>query len=541
MIVAESAKFLSQNLSGVVKLLDNKSRSRREYIHTYFREQIKRPLSFLVCVYDERARFFLMIGGAIKTCMECDMSVKTLIDRVEKPFSLWKKAALESLPERVNRLVVTPFLHLGTRMIVAERTARSIEIIGEVARKYRQGYSVIIIPSHPMARRHTLGMMYHCMKISQEICGNYPHVVLATDDVTFVYIKIRVINQLLQNLYRFIGTLAGHIMLSRKDPNSSFRAGIDIARLLRNQSIVVMAGEGYPRHDSRKYVDIPNSVEFFYAKLKNKNLLPASTSKTTIVNKLVRDIQTLIDREDKKSYRSGKLADHIIDSIRQIFLRGIPAGQTMEIDDVINEFVTSWEERFGRLQGIDPVLGVTVQPRHKALILPIVFTEHSRTEQHIDILDYFLIDNTTYNEVKNSLRELETTQRCTTAFEMLNDTHHADVIGTICSFCGVVYTPEHDVFEEYHVGKLPFQELYALLNEKIKAPRDPLELQQSEMFRDYLKNFRIAADIATLDEEDQFALREAIRLNTSDLEQVIPSLRITREWEKKVGKVPTVV
>ena len=83
--------------------------------------------------------------------------------------------------------------------------------------------------------------------------------------------------------------------------------------------------------------------------------------------------------------------------------------------------------------------------------------------------------------------------------------------------------------------------MYALLNEKIKAPRDPLELQQSEMFRDYLKNFRIAADIATLDEEDQFALREAIRLNTSDLEHVIPSLRITREWEKKVGKVPTVV
>ena len=68
---------------------------------------------------------------------------------------------------------------------------------------------------------HTLGMMYHCMKLSEQISGELPHVVLATDEVTFVYLKIRFINKLLQRLYWFIGSLGGHIMLNRNEANSS--------------------------------------------------------------------------------------------------------------------------------------------------------------------------------------------------------------------------------------------------------------------------------------------------------------------------------
>ncbi|GAK50232.1 hypothetical protein U14_01459 [Candidatus Moduliflexus flocculans] len=462
------------------------------------------------------------------------MTVKdAFVGRISTPFSLWKKRLNESLPDLINRFVIMPFLRLGTRSILGERTAHSIESIGNVAKKYEEGYSVIIIPSHPMARRHTLGMMLHCMNISKEISGQYPHVVLATDEITFVYIKIRVVNELIQRFYRFIGTLGGHIMLSRKDPNSAFRAGIDIARLLRNQSTVVMAGEGYPRHDSRRYVDIPNSVEFFYTKLKSKNILPPSVSKTSFVDKLVRDIQALVDREDKQSYRSGKLSDHAIDSIKQMFLRHIPVGQTMEVDDVVEELLMSWGERFGRLQGIDPVLGVTVQPRHKAMILPIVFTEYSKNQQHIDVRDYFLIDNASYTEVKSSMREMDMIQRCNIAFEMVNDQRHADVIASICQFCNVIYTPTHALFEEYHAGKLPFQELYAVILEKIKTPRNPLELQQAEGFRDYLNNFKIAAEIAGLDDEDRLMLRDAIKLNIGDLEQVIPSVRIRQAWKQQ--------
>ncbi len=467
------------------------------------------------------------------------MTAKDAIaQRISTPFSLWKKQLIESLPYAVNRFIVMPFLRLSTRSIIGERTAHSIESIGKVAKKYGEGYSVIIIPSHPMARRHTLGMMLHCMKISKEISGQYPHVVLATDEVTFVYIKIPFLNQLVQNFYRFIGTLGGHIMLSRKDPNSAFRAGIDIARLLRNQSTVVMAGEGYPRHDSRKYVDVPNSVEFFYTKLKNKNILPPSVNKTNFITKLVRDIQALIDREDKQSYRSGKLSDHVIDSIKQMFLRHLPVGQTMDVDDVVEELLMSWGERFGRLQGIDPVLGVTVQPRHKAMILPIVFIEYSKNQQHIDVRDYFLIDNTSYTEVKSSLREMEMIQRCNMAFDMVDDQRHADIIAHICQFCGVMYTPTHDLFEEYQAGKLPFYELSSVVLEKIKAPRNPLELQQAEGFRDYLNNFKIAADIAGLDEEDRLMLRDAIKLNIGDLEQVIPSIRIRQAWKQQ--EVPAV-
>ncbi len=67
-----------------------------------------------------------------------------------------------------------------------------------------------------------LGMMYHCIKISEQISGKSPHVVLATDEITFVYIKLAFLNKFFQRLYRFVGNLSQHIMFSRNDPNSSF-------------------------------------------------------------------------------------------------------------------------------------------------------------------------------------------------------------------------------------------------------------------------------------------------------------------------------
>ena len=462
------------------------------------------------------------------------MTNRLSFQRLWKPLLPWKEKWQEALPSLVNRYIVIPFLQFGIGSIVAEKTAHSIESIGKVAKKYRdEGYSVIMIPSHPMARRHTLGMMYHCMKISREISGEFPHVVLATDEITFVYITIRAINRLIQYFYRLIGTLGGHIMLNRNDPNSSFRAGIDIARLLRDQSIVVMAGEGYPRHDSRKYVDIPNSVESFHTKLTNKHLLPPSDDKLQFVSDLTREIQTLIDREDRQAYRSGKLADHVIESVRQLFLKRVPVGETLEIHDVIDELLMSWGERFGRLQGIDPVLGITVQPHYKTLILPVVFTEYSKKRLHIDVRDFFLIDNVSYTEVKASMRDMEKIQHCSQALDMLEDQERrVQIIQEICEFTGILYHPQHDLFEEYHAGLFPFQEMNEVLNEKLKTPRDSSELQRSERYRDYLGKFKIAAKLAILDEDDRTMFREGIKLNTADLEQVIPSIRIRQAWKQ---------
>ncbi len=463
-----------------------------------------------------------------------DMTNRLSLQRLWKPLLPWKEKWQEALPSFVNRFLVIPFLQFGIGSIVAEKTAHSIESIGKVAKKYRDdGYSVIMIPSHPMARRHTLGMMYHCMKISREINGEFPHVVLATDEGTFVYITIRAINRLIQRLYCFIGKLGDHIMLDRNDPNSSFRAGIDIARLLRDQSIVVMAGEGYPRHDSRKYVDIPNSVESFYTKLKNKNLVPPSDDKLQFISGLTREIQSLIDRENQQAYRSGKLADHVVESVKQLFLKRIPAGDTLDIHDVMDELLLSWGERFGRLQGIDPVLGITVQPHYKTLILPVVFTEYSKKRLHIDVRDFFLIDNVSYTEVKTSMRDIGKIQSCHLAIDMLDDQEHtSQILQDICEFTGILYHPQHGIFEEYHTGRFPFQEMSDALREKLKSPRDSSELQCSENYRDYLGKFKIAAELAILDEDDRTMLREGLKLNTADLEQVIPSIRIRQAWKQ---------
>lgn len=465
------------------------------------------------------------------------MMFRISFEGVRKRLSAWKEQYIQAyIPHIVNALLVKPFLWLGTHSIMAEKTARSIESIGKVAKKFHEGYSVIMVPSHPMARRHTLGMMYHCMKISEQISGELPHVVLATDEVTFLYIKLKFLNRLVQRLYWAIGNLGGHIMLNRYDPNSSFRAGIDIARLLRDQSIVVMAGEGYPRHDSRKYVDIPNIVESFYTKLKNKNILPPSANKSHLVSELAREIQDLIDREDKTAYRSGKLSEHVIDSIRQLLMWKIPSGYTMDVDDIIDELLMTWEERFGNLRGIDPVLGVTVQPRHKALILPLVFTEHSEKHLHIDIRDFFLIDGVSYTDVRASLRDIEKIQRCNIAMDMLDDSQHLRIIRDICEFTGIIYEPAHHVFEEYHTGKFPFQELWDILEERAKSPKDKAEQQHIETYRDYLLNFKIAADIATLDEDDRVLLRETLKSDMADLEQVIPSIRIRQAWKRQDRK-----
>jgi hypothetical protein len=461
-----------------------------------------------------------------------DMTYKVVSNRIRKPFLSWKEKCVQTIiPHVVNTVVVKPFLRLGIRSIIVEKTGHSSEYIKNIVKKYREGYSVIIIPSHPTIRRHTLGMMYHCMKLSEQISGKIPHVVLATDEITFVYIKIQFFNNLVQRLYNFIGTVGRHIMLNRSDPNSSFRAGIDIARLLRDQSIVVMAGEGYPRHDSRKYVDIPNSVESFYTKLKNKNMVPASVDKSQFVSGLVREIQDLIDREDRSAYRIGKLSDQVTEHIRQIFIENIPNGYSLDVEDVVDELLMSWGERFGALQGIDPVLGVTVQPRHKALVLPVVFTEYGKKRLHIDIRDFFLIDGVSYTEVKTSLRDMERIQRCYLAIEMLEDQEHSRIIEELCHFTGIVYTPNLPTFEEYHIGKFPFQQLWKILDEKIKSPSDLPERLQSETYRDYLSNFKIAAEIAVLDKEDRALLQEAIKLNRVDVEHVIPSTRIRQAWK----------
>ncbi len=462
------------------------------------------------------------------------MADRISFKRVLKPLVAWKERCIQIfIPPIVNALLVKPFLRLGTHSIEAEKTAHSIECIGKVVKKFQEGYSVIIVPSHPMARRHTLGMMYHCMKISEQISGENPHVVLATDEVTFMYIKFGSFNKILQRMYWAIGHLGGHIMLNRYDPNSSFRAGIDIARLLRNQSIVVMAGEGYPRHDSRKYVDIPNVVESFYTKLKNKNILSPSVNKDHFVSELAREIQELIDREDKTAYRSGKLSDHIIASIRQLLLGKIPDGYIVDVDDIIDELLMTWGERFGNLRGIDPVLGVTVQPRHKALILPVVFTEYSDKHLHIDVRDFFLIDGVSYTEVRANLRDIEKIQRCNAAMDMLDESQHLRIIHDICEFAGIIYELSDHVFEEYHTGKFPFQELWDTLEERFKSPQDKVEQQHIEAYRNYLLNFKIAAEIATLNEDDRTLLLETIKLNMGDLEQVIPSIRIRQAWKRQ--------
>ena len=66
---------------------------------------------------------------------------------------------------------------------------------------------------------------------------------------------------------------------------------------------------------------------------------------------LTREIQSLIDREDRQAYRSGKLADHVVESVRQLFLQRIPAGDTLDIHDVMDELLMSWGERFRPFAG----------------------------------------------------------------------------------------------------------------------------------------------------------------------------------------------
>lgn len=462
------------------------------------------------------------------------MTNKHALDRIRKPLVAWKERWVQSiLPPMINTIVVKPFLRLATLFVVAERSPKSIERIEKAIKKFAEGYSVIIVPSHPMARHHTLGMMYHCMKLSERLSGSLPHVVLATDEITFVYVKIRFLNKLIQRFYWFIGSLGGHIMLNRNDANSSFRAGIDIARVLRKQATVVMAGEGYPRHDSRKYVDIPNVVESFYTKLKNKNLLPPSTNKGDFTDTLVRDIQHLIDQEDKSAYRSGKLSEHVLDGVRRLLLRHVSREFVSDVDDTLDELLISWEERFGPLRAIDPVLGITVQPTHKALILPVVFTERSKKSLYIDVRDFFLIDGISYPEIRASMHEMEQIQRCETAMDLLNEQprQHLRVIREICQLTGVMYEASHNIFEEYHVGTFPFQDLWDVLNEKLRIAQHSEERRRIEIYRDYLRNLRLAAEIAILDDEDQGLLREAIKLNLADLEQMIPSIRIRQAWK----------
>ena len=96
--------------------------------------------------------------------------------------------------------------------------------------------------------------------------------------------------------------------------------------------------------------------------------------------------------------------------------------------------------------------------------------------------------------------------------------------------------PGQYMFEEYHAGKFPFQPIYAVLEEKAKSAHTQLERRQSEIYRDYLSNFKTAAEIALLDDEDRGLLREAIKLNMTDLEQIIPSIRIRRAWQQQDGK-----
>ena len=57
-------------------------------------------------------------------------------------------------------------------------------------------------------------------------------------------------------------------------------------------------------------------------------------------------------------------------------------------------------------------------------------------------------------------------------------------------------------------------------------------MRQIETYQTYLINFRLAAELATLDEDDRAAVKEAIKLNMADLEQVIPSIRIRQAWKQ---------
>ncbi len=221
----------------------------------------------------------------------------------------------------------------------------------------------------------------------------------------------------------------------------------------------------------------------------------------------------------------------MLDSIRQLLLSNIPHGFSTDVDDILDELLINWEERFGPLRAIDPVIGITVQPQHKTLILPVVFTERGKRSLHIDVRDFFLIDGVSYTEIRASMREMQHIQRCNIAMDMVDDRQHARIIQEICQQTGVMYEPSHDVFEEYHAGKLPFQPLRDILEEKLRTARDTVERRRIETFREYLRNFEIAANIAMLDEGDRGILQEAIKLNMTDLEQVIPSIRIRQAWK----------
>ncbi len=91
-----------------------------------------------------------------------------------------------------------------------------------------------------------------------------------------------------------------------------------------------MAGEGYPRHDLRKYVDILMRGRLFAIKLKNKNMLPASTNKTTFVNELVRQIQELIDREDKRGISKREIFEHVLEHKSDSYFSGIIWGTSID-------------------------------------------------------------------------------------------------------------------------------------------------------------------------------------------------------------------
>ena len=87
---------------------------------------------------------------------------------------------------------------------------------------------------------------------------------------------------------------------------------------------------------------------------------------------------------------------------------------------------------------------------------------------------------------------------------MLEDQEHSThILRDICEFTGILYHPQHDIFEEYHAGLLPFQEMNAVLREKLKSPHNSAELQRSETYREYLGKFKIAAELAVLDEDDR--------------------------------------
>ena len=162
----------------------------------------------------------------------------------------------------------------------------------------------------------------------------------------------------------------------------------------------------------------------------------------------------------------------------------------------------------------------------------VVFSERSKRSLQIDVRDFFLIDGISYPEIRSSMRDMEQIQRCNTAIDLLEDQQHLQIVQEICHATGVSYEPAHDIFEEYHGGKFPYQVLWEVLAEKHKAAQDTDERRQLEAYRDYLRNFKLAAEIAMLSEEDQAILQEAIKLNLADLEQIIPSNRIRQAWKK---------